>query len=143
MIDKEDCANELSNSVSLACGLDRTRSEKDGGDHSLSFGILVHQVRYSLPSLSKVYSMVTQEEKEQAVASSRAPVIEATALAAKTGNSNLRFNQSNSRPRERCDHCKKTGHTKERCFEIIGYPANWRPRGRTDQTKASIPKSSS
>lgn len=28
----------------------------------------------------------------------------------------------------KCDHCGKTGHTKARCFEIIGYPENWHTR---------------
>ena len=50
-----------------------------------------------LPTLSKVYSMVTQEEKQQALVSSRAPIIDATALAAKTTNYFLCMNSSNPR----------------------------------------------
>ena len=26
-----------------------------------------------------------------------------------------------------CDHCKKSGHTRETCWEIHGKPANWKP----------------
>ncbi|OMP00054.1 Integrase, catalytic core [Corchorus capsularis] len=26
----------------------------------------------------------------------------------------------------RCSHCQKMGHTKDRCYEILGYPAVWR-----------------
>uniref|UniRef100_A0A2N9FIZ1 Uncharacterized protein n=1 Tax=Fagus sylvatica TaxID=28930 RepID=A0A2N9FIZ1_FAGSY len=94
-----------------------------------------------LPTLSKVYSMVTQEEKQQALASARTLTIEATTLAAKGYHPTSRmpsFNQRqpiNSRSRDRCDHCKKPGHTKDRCFAIIGYPAHWRTPIRPDSTK--------
>ncbi|GKV43433.1 hypothetical protein SLEP1_g50721 [Rubroshorea leprosula] len=78
-----------------------------------------------LPSLNKVYAMATKEEKQQAVAAARGPTIEATALVAKTSI----HGRPTSSGKPRCDHCKKVGHTKERCFEIIGYPAHWKPIG--------------
>ena len=28
-------------------------------------------------------------------------------------------------PTFKCTHCNKTGHTKSRCFEIMGYPDWW------------------
>ena len=51
------------------------------------------------------------------------------AFAAKTdrrGNENTRSQAPRSRSSKRCEHCKKMGHLKEECFEIIGYPANWK-----------------
>nr|XP_029124407.1 uncharacterized protein LOC114914836 [Elaeis guineensis] len=30
----------------------------------------------------------------------------------------------------RCDHCKKTGHTRDRCFELIGYPPGWQSKNQ-------------
>ncbi|GKU97022.1 hypothetical protein SLEP1_g10205 [Rubroshorea leprosula] len=75
-----------------------------------------------LPSLNKVYAMTTKEEKQQAVAASRSPIIEATALAAKMNHTG----KSSMSGKPRCDHCKKVGHTKERCYEIIGYPVGWK-----------------
>ncbi|GKV50015.1 hypothetical protein SLEP1_g56733 [Rubroshorea leprosula] len=75
-----------------------------------------------LPSLNKVYAMTTKEEKQQAMAASRSPIIEATALAAKMNHTG----KSSMSGKPRCDHCKKVGHTKERCYEIIGYPVGWK-----------------
>uniref|UniRef100_A0A2N9GLS4 Retrotransposon Copia-like N-terminal domain-containing protein n=1 Tax=Fagus sylvatica TaxID=28930 RepID=A0A2N9GLS4_FAGSY len=91
--------------------------------------------------LKRDLSLLLQEEKQQALASARTPTIEATALAAKGYHPTSRmpsFNQrgpTNSRSRDRCDHCKKPGHTKDRCFAIIGYPAHWRTPIRSDSTK--------
>ncbi|GKU91783.1 hypothetical protein SLEP1_g5603 [Rubroshorea leprosula] len=89
-----------------------------------------------LPSLNKVYSMATKEEKQQMVSASRSPAIEATALAAKTSYN--RKVSTSGKPR--CDHYKRIGHTKERCYEIIGYPVSWKPgqtkmRGKGEQQK--------
>ncbi|GKV49000.1 hypothetical protein SLEP1_g55774 [Rubroshorea leprosula] len=89
-----------------------------------------------LPSLNKVYSMTTKEEKQQMVSASRSPTIEATALAAKTS-----YNEKVSTSgKPHCDNCKRIGHTKERCYEIIGYPVSWKPgqmkmRGKGEQQK--------
>lgn len=38
-------------------------------------------------------------------------------------NSNLNKNYtSQERSRQRCSHCGKTGHAREKCFDIVGYP---------------------
>ncbi|GKV17622.1 hypothetical protein SLEP1_g28100 [Rubroshorea leprosula] len=76
-----------------------------------------------LPSLNKVYSMATKEEKQQMVSTSRSPAIGATALAAKTSYN--RKVSTSGKPRY--DNYKRIGHTKERCYEIIGYPVSWKP----------------
>ncbi|GKU86893.1 hypothetical protein SLEP1_g1366 [Rubroshorea leprosula] len=82
-----------------------------------------------LPSLTKVYAMVTKEEKQQTVAASRGPNIEATALTA-MGPSG----------KSQCDHYKKLGHTKERCYEIIGYLVSWKSRIGKMKTKGEAQK---
>ncbi|GKV10703.1 hypothetical protein SLEP1_g22030 [Rubroshorea leprosula] len=91
-----------------------------------------------LPTLNMVYVMATKEEKQEAVAPSRGPIVEATTLVVRTGSNG----RQNSIRRTRCDHCKKLGHSKERCFEIIEYPPNWksggiRPKGKVDGQKSS------
>lgn len=34
-------------------------------------------------------------------------------------------------PKPKCDHCGKLGHIKSKCFELVGYPANWDMRRDT------------
>ena len=41
------------------------------------------------------------------------------------GPSNHDHNQSVGKPERLCTHCGETGHTKSRCYDIIGYPEWW------------------
>ncbi|GKV08379.1 hypothetical protein SLEP1_g20013 [Rubroshorea leprosula] len=89
-----------------------------------------------LPPLNKVDAMATKEEKQQAVAALRGPAMEAMALAAKVNP----HTRTAPLGKVRCDHCKKTGHTKDRCFEIIGYPPNWKLGIAKTKGKGDPPK---
>jgi hypothetical protein len=84
-----------------------------------------------LPNLSRVYALVCQEEKQRHVVLDRTPNINAAALA--VNRVTLASNNVSTRSKERCDHCNKPGHTKDRCFEIIGYPSNWRPKSKNER----------
>nr|CAD1840351.1 unnamed protein product [Ananas comosus var. bracteatus] len=79
-----------------------------------------------MPNLSKVYAFVVREEKQQSLFASRGPKVEAAALHV---SNVVKTNQRDSnRFKERCDYCKKLGHNKSRCYELVGYPPNWSNR---------------
>nr|CAD1842353.1 unnamed protein product [Ananas comosus var. bracteatus] len=79
-----------------------------------------------MPNLSKVYAFVVREEKQQSLFASRGPKVEAAALHV---SNVVKTNQRDSnRFKERCNHCKKLGHNKSRCYELVGYPPNWSNR---------------
>lgn len=82
------------------------------------------------PSLSKLFSLVLQKEQSFVrVNEQTSHSLEETAFAAKTnrrGNKNTKSQAPRSQSSKRCEHCKKKGHLKEKYFEIIGYPANWK-----------------
>ncbi|KAB2595832.1 hypothetical protein D8674_031282 [Pyrus ussuriensis x Pyrus communis] len=68
---------------------------------------------------------------------------EPAAMAARARGSSLGSNRegtSRDRPQGKCPHCGLTGHSKSRCFELIGYPENWdKTRDpRCNQSRASI-----
>ncbi|OMP03715.1 receptor-like serine/threonine kinase [Corchorus olitorius] len=91
-----------------------------------------------LPAINRVYAMLITEEKQLSIGSSRVP-IEAAAFAVKPSQKpSPKVNQSSQQTRvineeesdkPICGHCGKLGHLKERCYELIGYPADWDTRG--------------
>ncbi|KAI9380519.1 hypothetical protein POPTR_016G106400v4 [Populus trichocarpa] len=54
---------------------------------------------------------------------------EPTAMAEKARGSSSRSNRGGQpswdHPQGKCPHCGLLGHSKSRCFELIGYPKNW------------------
>ncbi|KAJ1397141.1 Zinc finger, CCHC-type superfamily [Sesbania bispinosa] len=69
-----------------------------------------------LPSLSNAYSFLTSEE-----VTIGKPFMESVAFIVNTDGHKGR----DQNKKLRCEHCKKTGHIKDNCFEVIGYPPNW------------------
>ena len=88
------------------------------------------------PNANKIYSLVRQEVKQQDLhAIGGTP--EAAALTTQSRNSFGNRNWNNNSAvdtkggnlntnggRPSCEHCRKLGHTKQKCFELNGYPPN-------------------
>jgi hypothetical protein len=78
-----------------------------------------------LPSINKVFALVSQEERQKELSST--PMLHgvesgSTALAVTNykpygGNKNF-----GKKERPVCSHCGITGHTVEKCYKIHGYP---------------------
>nr|XP_033516256.1 uncharacterized protein LOC108947949 [Nicotiana tomentosiformis] len=95
-----------------------------------------------LPSMAQTFSLLIQEEKQREVKPHNQLVMESVSLNANVPaynglnrapmhNNNFRTNyspnnhSSTSRPRTFCDHCKRAGHTKDKCFKLHGYPQDF------------------
>ncbi|XP_022852745.1 uncharacterized protein LOC111374322 [Olea europaea var. sylvestris] len=81
-----------------------------------------------LPSLSRTYALVTQEERQQYVTTSRLPAVEAVAFSTSNTNRNHASRRSSNNcdlSKQFCEYCKKTRHTKDNCFELHGYLEWW------------------
>ncbi|OIS97769.1 hypothetical protein A4A49_62463 [Nicotiana attenuata] len=76
------------------------------------------------PSVNKAYSMMMERESQRAIAYT-SPVENSnlTVLVSARGG----FQQ---RPKKNfnlvCDYCKYKGHTRENCFKLVGYPADFK-----------------
>ncbi|XP_019170537.1 PREDICTED: uncharacterized protein LOC109166102 [Ipomoea nil] len=76
------------------------------------------------PSLGRAYHMVSEDEQHRQISAAHKPMVEAAVFQMQKGVSEK--DAKGRRDRPICGHCKKTGHTEDQCYEIIGYPVNWR-----------------
>ncbi|KAL4383321.1 hypothetical protein GQ457_15G016580 [Hibiscus cannabinus] len=79
-----------------------------------------------LPSLREVFSMVKKEESRREVMLSPTPIYDGSALLTHSSSTQSR----KSRPW--CDHCKKLGHVRDKCWKLHRKPVGWMPRGFPD-----------
>ncbi|CAN1305472.1 hypothetical protein LINPERPRIM_LOCUS26530 [Linum perenne] len=86
------------------------------------------------PSLKEAFAEVRREEHRRHLMLPEVKTQEeSSAMAAYDQFRNNRFGK-NKQPSDQgkntlfCDHCKKPYHTKSQCWEIVGKPADWKPR---------------
>jgi len=85
------------------------------------------------PTLSQVYSLLVQEERQRQVKDSAQFQGEGASFNANTTN----FRQAARQRRQEgkrnqlfCTHCKRNGHILEKCYKIHGYPGSNKQGGR-------------
>ncbi|MFS7965118.1 hypothetical protein Hanom_Chr08g00758341 [Helianthus anomalus] len=114
------------------------------------FGVIKTQIlaMKPTPNLGAAYHLVTEDEQQRAIATTKRPVQDVAAFqtsyqARREGNRNQQHekgwaktgkNSLNDKV-EHCDHCGRDGHNKEGCFKIIGYPEWWPGKGKKDKPK--------
>nr|XP_010907784.1 uncharacterized protein LOC105034354 [Elaeis guineensis] len=97
------------------------------------YGVVRSQILSTepLPSLNKAYALVSREEEEQSLVANRSSMTDAAAFIVKNSCNNKQISAKSGGQRTKCDNCGKLVHRKETCFELIGYPADWRSKGRS------------
>lgn len=86
-----------------------------------------------LPSVSEVYSIITEEEKQREIKPGSSSFgTESASLHVKTSNNKTSSapqgasgKQGSDRKPLFCSNCKKTNHTIDRCFFLIGFPPGY------------------
>lgn len=78
------------------------------------------------PPLSKIYSLLLQEESQRLITKPESFNFDNITMLAK----NAKFYKDKKKPL-RCLHCDAPGHSVDRCFLITGYPPGWRVLGVT------------
>ncbi|GJY78127.1 ribonuclease H-like domain-containing protein [Tanacetum coccineum] len=95
--------------------------------------------REPLPLVKAAFAVVSGEESHRNATSVGATKPTATAFVAKTFDNKRRFNNNNNRgsgsntnfnnrgpnPNLKCTNFYKIGHTVDKCFELVGYPAGY------------------
>ncbi|XP_024038988.1 uncharacterized protein LOC112097755 isoform X2 [Citrus clementina] len=90
------------------------------------------------PSTDEAFAEVRREEARRKVMLSddksvppSAPKVSAL-MTTKTHSNGQQHPDHRSNKRPWCDHCNRPGHTRDKCWEIHGKPANWQSRKKND-----------
>ena len=91
------------------------------------------------PNISKVFNLVSQEERQRSMKSASAvacnisqPIADDNLVAAYNGGYNR------NRPRPMCSHCGLVGHTVNRCYKLHGYPQGYKPPSSFPKTQSQV-----
>ena len=97
-----------------------------------------------IPSLSKVYSLLIQEETQKSIPNASVVKVDSIVLAAKmstdyvTHGSNLVNSGGKGKDRPICTHCGKTGHTVDKCYKLHGFPPGFKFKNKPEIGRAHV-----
>ena len=78
-----------------------------------------------IPPLTKVFSLLLQDEKQRKVGAGKKVLTEIAAtlaiLGPKSGGNAKNFNKSRI-DRSQCTHCAAMGYVVDKCYKLHGYP---------------------
>ncbi|XP_023913299.1 uncharacterized protein LOC112024884 [Quercus suber] len=85
-----------------------------------------------VPSLSKVFSLLLQDEKQRKVGAGKKFLVDTSAALAAFGskprNTKTFVKFKNGRPQ--CTHCGAMGHVVDKCFKLHGYPPGYKSKNK-------------
>lgn len=84
-----------------------------------------------IPSLSKVFSLLLQDEKQRKVG--KRVNTESSALAVKNSGSFTKGSNKGKSGRPQCIHCGALGHVVDKCYKLHGYPPGYKSKNKTQQ----------
>nr|GEX44030.1 hypothetical protein [Tanacetum cinerariifolium] len=96
-----------------------------------------------VPDVKGAFAMVSIDESHRSTQSHNLPKPSSAAFTAKTNNRSNSWSGSNNqtkilnRPNLVCTHCNMNGHTADRCFELVGYPPNFKRNSDTNRGSTS------
>ena len=84
-----------------------------------------------IPSLSKVFSLLVQDEKQRKVRKNF--TTEASALAVKNSGSFVKGSNKGKSSRPQCTHWGALGHVVDKCYKLHGYPPRYKFKNKGQQ----------
>ena len=84
-----------------------------------------------IPALSKVFSLLLQDEKQRKVRKNFNA--ESLALVVKNGGSSAKGFTKGKSGRSQCTHCGLLGHVVDKCYKLHGYPLGYKFKNKGQQ----------
>ncbi|KAL6316291.1 hypothetical protein AAG906_017922 [Vitis piasezkii] len=94
-----------------------------------------------LPDLEECYALIRREAVRHASMKAESDNPDTSTMVDQSKTNHLKTDPNIDKSTFKCTHCNKTGHTKSRCFEIVGYPDWWdhnRDQGKKNSKKTLI-----
>ncbi|RVX08728.1 Retrovirus-related Pol polyprotein from transposon RE1 [Vitis vinifera] len=129
-----------------SCNILKDLTDRQQSDYVMKFLVGLHDsysairsqllLQSPLPSMSRVFFLLLQEESQRSLTNavgisidSQAMVVEQSSRIVST--SNTQFTKQKGKSDAIYSHCGYSGHLVDKCFQLIGYPPRWkRPRGK-------------
>ncbi|XP_075499991.1 uncharacterized protein LOC142538567 [Primulina tabacum] len=90
--------------------------------------------RDPFPSSDDAFAEVRREEMQRKVMfSDYSPIPPSVPDVSALATQKSAFPGQHFHKRPSCDHCKRPGHTKDKCWAIYDKPANWQPKKKNEQ----------
>ncbi|KAF5449041.1 hypothetical protein F2P56_029529, partial [Juglans regia] len=129
-----------------SCNILKNLTDRQQSDYVMKFLMGLHD-SYSavrsqllfqspLPSMSRVISLLLQEESQRSLTNAIGISFDSQAMVAEQSSrivstNNTRFTKQKGKSDAICSHCGYSGHLVDKCFQLIGYPPGWKgPRGK-------------
>ena len=93
-----------------------------------------------IPSINKVFFLISQEEKQRLIGGRDSVYQESTnGMAMLIKSDSKMSNKTYKRERPFCRHCKTPGHTVDKCYKLHGFPPGYKPKitGQVNNTGVS------
>ena len=88
-----------------------------------------------IPPLSKVFSLLLQDEWQRKVGAGKKFQVDTAAVLAALGNKyNARNFNKNKAGRPQCTHCGAMGHVVDKCYKLHGYPPGYKFKNKAGST---------
>ena len=88
-----------------------------------------------IPPLSKVFSLLLQDERQRKVGAGKKFQVDTAAVLAALGNKNNARNfNKNMAGRPQCTHCGAIGHVVDKCYKLHGYPPGYKFKNKASST---------
>lgn len=97
------------------------------------------------PSINQAYAMIIEDEiQHSACMNTVSEKIDPVVMQASRSQS---YNQGNNQGSQnfkgrrfflQCEYCQYTGHTRDNCYKLIGYPSDWKHKKKSEHGNGSI-----
>ncbi|KAL4592837.1 hypothetical protein LXL04_005843 [Taraxacum kok-saghyz] len=87
-----------------------------------------------IPNVNRIFSLIIQEERQNNIGNSQTSTLAFNTRVTQNNNGGNKNYKNFRKDSPYCTHCKRTGHTQDKCYRLHGFPPGYR---NTNQPRAN------